>query len=256
MRIKSSVISSVAAVVLGIIVGLPGRASAIPMGWTCTGACGTLGADGVVTAPPMGGFYEYVSTQGGISGAGQLPGVGGTNGSLLETSVFSASGSDSLVFNFNYVTRDGAGFTDYSWAQLVPTVGAPIVLFDARTTPSGDTVPGFGLPPIAVTLVPPSTPIIPGGVSWLPLDPNNSPCFAAGCGYTGWIQASYTPVAGNYTIQFGVSNFNDEAWQSGLAISGTTIGGVPINSVPEPGTLGLLGAGLVGLAKKARSRRV
>ncbi len=42
---------------------------------TCTGACGALGADGVVTAPPTGPTYNYVTTDGGVSGAGQISSV-------------------------------------------------------------------------------------------------------------------------------------------------------------------------------------
>ena len=85
---------------------------------TCVGACGTLGANGVVIAPPSGGTYTYVTTEGGVSGAGQLPGEGGTNGSLYTTSAFGAAAGDDLEFWFNYVTSDGSGYADYAWAAL------------------------------------------------------------------------------------------------------------------------------------------
>src|SRR5580692_11758195 len=40
--------------------------SPIPAFWTCTGNCGTDGADGVVTLSPTGNAaYEWVSTSGG-----------------------------------------------------------------------------------------------------------------------------------------------------------------------------------------------
>src|ERR1051325_10480863 len=82
--------------------------SGLPAGWGCSGTCGTLGADGVVTLAPGGGTqYGYVSTSGGLFG-NSLPGVGGsgsaTNGSRLTSSVFSAKANDLLQFNFNYVT--------------------------------------------------------------------------------------------------------------------------------------------------------
>lgn len=39
-------------------------ADALPAGpTTCTGVCGTAGADGVVTAPPTGSTYTYVVTK-------------------------------------------------------------------------------------------------------------------------------------------------------------------------------------------------
>ena len=114
---------------------------------TCVGNCGTRGANGVVTAPPGGGTYSYVSTADGVFGAGQLPGIGGTNGSSFTTSSFSAAAGDPLDFAFNYVTSDGAGFSDYGWARLLTSTGDLVaVLFTARTQASGTIVPGTGLP--------------------------------------------------------------------------------------------------------------
>src|SRR5215468_7178316 len=130
MRTTGMIISAAGAVVFSLFAATASASAVIPSGWTCNGTCGTLGPNGVVTAPPGGGDYQFISTQAGASGVGQLPGVGGTNGSLLTTNEFSASGSDQLVFNFNYVTSDGSGFADYAWAELVPSGGgSPIVLF-------------------------------------------------------------------------------------------------------------------------------
>src|SRR5690242_9390083 len=113
----------------------------------CIGTCGTLGPDGVVSASPIGGTYQYITTSGGPLGAGQITGVGGTNGSEYVTNTFSADAGDALQFYFNYVTSDGAGFADYTWAELQTALGAHVAyLFTARTQPSGNTSPGFGLP--------------------------------------------------------------------------------------------------------------
>lgn len=159
------------------------------------------------------------------------------------------------------MTSDGAQYTEYAWAGLnnvsTDTTG---ILFTARTTTSGDTVPGFGLPGLAagVTLTPPSTPIIPGGPDWSPLGGSSGACFDAGCGYTGWIQMTYTiPTggAGQYRLVFGVTNALDEGFDSGMAIAGTTINDVPINPVPVPMSLALFGVGLAGLGVAARRRR-
>jgi hypothetical protein len=208
-----------------------------------------------------------VSTNGAPSSAGLGLGFNETNGSILTTDLFAASGVEQLVFNFNYVTSDGSGFPEYAWAALVPDVGSPLLLFTARTceVAACDTVPGVGMPALGagVTLNPATTPIIGGAPSWSPLGGSSGRCWDIGCGYTGWIEALYTPAAGNYSLQFGVVNVNDEAYDSGMAIAGVKIGDEPVDDpiddqvpVPEPSTLMLLGVGLAGVAGRLRARRV
>lgn len=256
---------------LGLAFGLAGQASAalfdsgLPSGWTAVGNAGTLGANGVVTVAPSGGSqYGYVSTSGGVTGVG-LSGVGGsgspTNGSTLRSVVFSAAAGDDLEFFFNYVTSDGAGFADYAWARLLDSTQAQVaLLFTARTAPSGSIVPGFSMPAPTATLAPTSVPIIGGAPAWSALGNSSNTCYSGGCGYTGWVQSNYQiAAAGNYILEFGVTNWNDTSYQSGLAFDGITIGGVvigePGNNVPEPATLALLGVSLAGAALTARRRK-
>jgi hypothetical protein len=229
--------------------------SPIPSGWTCNGNCGTDGADGVVPlSPAASSMYEWVSTSGGSGGVGALPtgAQGGeTNGSTLTTPVFSATAGTALNFYFNYVTSDGAGFADYAWAELFDASNnAVALLFTARTTPSGSIVPGAGLPAPLATLTPPSVPIIGGGPTWLPLGGDSGQCFGAGCGYTGWVQSSYTiSVPGTYYLKIGVTNWSDTILDSGLALDAVTVGGVPVGPVATPAlsTWGMivLGGGLL-----------
>jgi len=232
-------------------------AAPLPAGWTCTGNCGTLGADGVVTASPQGGDYGYVSTNGGVTDSGI--GLGSeTDGSRARTGLFSANAGDDLQFYFNYVTSDGAQYTEYAWVRLLNAdLTEAALLFTARTTTSGDTVPGFGMPPLAagVTLTPATTPIVPGGPTWSPLGGNSGSCYDIGCGYTDWIGMNYEILAaGNYYLEFGVVNWLDTAFDSGLAFDGILVGGKPIDPVPEPASLALLGIGLAGLAAMRRRK--
>lgn len=260
------IVSAVSSVGLALIFAAcfmvrPASAGSIPSGWTCSGTCGSLGADGVVTLSPFGSSqYEYISTSNGTFGVGALPtGALGseTNGSTLATSVFSAKAGEGLNFYFNFVTSDGAGFSDYAWAELFTSGGTPVaLLFSARTEPSGSIVPGLGLPSPSATLTPSSVDIIGGAPDWSPLGGSSGTCFASGCGYTGWVDSQYTiSTAGNYYLEFGATNWIDEAYQTGMAIDGVTVGGVQVGgSTPEPGTLLLLGTGLAPIGLWFRKR--
>lgn len=242
-----------------LALGMAGAAQA-----QCVGNCGTAGANGDITASPIGGQYNFVSTVGGIAGAGQLSGVGGTNGSSNTTSNFSALASSTLSFYFNYVTSDGSGFSDYAWAQLQTTGGASVAtLFSARTTPTGDTVPGFGLPPLLATLQPATTPIQLGafanGPTWAQLGSDSGACFSGrgnGCGFTGWILATYTiETAGDYRLAFGVTNSVDTDFDSGLAYAGVFVDGNAVDGIPEPTSWAMLIAGFGLVGASARRRR-
>ena len=263
-RSKTAHLTAVAAAVISLFMAGSASATAfdggIPAGWTGVGNYGTLGANGVVSTSPEGGNYGWIASNTGITGLG-LPGIGGTDGTRLRSGVFSANAGDKLEFYFNYITSDGAGFADYAWARLLDDLLNPVaVLFTARTTPGGDSVPGFGMPPIVADTTPDTVTIIPGGPSWSPLAGDSGRCFDTGCGYTDWVKSVYTIAgAGNYILEFGVVDWSDQIWNSGLAFDGITVGGVPIDpdgDVPEPASLALLGLGLAGLGMFRRRKTV
>lgn len=248
----------------GVLMAVTANAAAIPSGWTCNGgsvSCGTSGADGVVTLPPNGSStYQWASTNGGLGGVGALPtGTLGseTNGATLATSVFSANAGAALSFYFNFVTSDGSGFADYAWAALYDSSNTlSALLFTARTAPSGSIVPGFGMPPVNATLTPASVPITGGAPAWSPLGGSSGTCYDAGCGYTGWVNASYTiATAGNYYLAIGVTNWTDTQYQTGLAMSGVTVNGEPIINTPEPAALAVFTLGLLMIGVAAGRRR-
>lgn len=249
------------------LLAVSAQAATLPADWTVVGTAGTGSPNGVVTAPSAteSGYY-YVSTTNGVGGAGSLSGIGGTNGSTVTTGAFAAAAGEVLEFMFNYVTSDGAGFSDYGWARVIDAVSSAEValLFTARTTPGGNTVPGFGMPPLNATLVPADTPIVPGAPIWDALGSSSNTCFNAGCGYTGWITSTFNiAAAGSYKLQFGVTNWSDEFYDSGMAFAGAKIGNVIITPpvdpapIPLPASAVLLGAGMgvLGMMRRRKAAR-
>ncbi|MEY6434143.1 NF038132 family protein, partial [Thioalkalicoccus limnaeus] len=229
---------AILAVLAGISTGVfaTGFENGMPTGWICEGNCGTSPEDGVVTLSPTGAAqYGWVATTGSAFRGATLPGIGGTNGSRLRSPLFSAESGDELVFHFNYVTSDGGGFADYAWARVLDeSMEQVALLFTARTRSTGSIVPGFGMPDVEAQLTPESVEIIRGGPVWSPLGSDSGRCWSGGCGYTGWVHSSYAfPETGNYILEFGVVNWSDTAYQSGLAFDGVMVGGNPIGGDPD-----------------------
>lgn len=194
----------------------------------CIGNCGESvvnGSDVIDVLPSGSTSYNWVSSNLGQVGAGQLAGFGGTNGSSLTSDAFYAAAGSKVEFYFNYVTSDGSGYADYAWSELVGA-SSSTTLFTARTKPTGSIAPGFDLPNVTATLSPTDVSIIPGGPVWAPLGASSGGCYSGGCGYTGWIKSTYEiQTAGTYQLAFGVTNWQDEAYDSGLAFQGLLLNG-------------------------------
>jgi hypothetical protein len=263
---KNFIHSITAAVIsfIAIAATAPASAAPIPTGWTCTGNCGSLGSDGIVTTPPVGTGYQYISSDLGASGIGQLS-VGGTIGSTLQSSPFAGVAGTALTFSFNYVTSDGAGFADYAWAKLLNLSNSTeTLLFTARTQPTGNIVPGFGLPGTAPGVTLGTSAIIGGAPIWSPLGSDSNRCYADGCGYTGWVSSSFTLTsASNYALLVGVTDWSDTNFSSGLAVAGLAVGGIDVitqlpttpSGVPVPGSVLLLLVGSIGLGLTRLAKR-
>ena len=229
----------------------------------CVGNCGTDGADGVVTLSPTGNSsYQFISTASGLSGAGEISTVGGTNGSQFTSVNFSGTSGEALTFYFNYVTSDGAEFADYGWAELQAADNSHVAwLFTGRTAPIGNTSPGLGLPANNSTLIPPTSAIVAGG----PFGPRSArPRANVSTRVAGTrvaIQSVFDlPSDGAYHVVFGVTNFLDTNFDTGLAFDGLAAGGTPIKpGVPEPTTWAMMLLGFAGLGvagwRRAKSGR-
>ena len=224
-------VTALAAAVVGMPRPSNATVTAIPTGWTCSGNCGSDTADGSITLSPLAdSTYEFVTTSGGLTGVGVNP-LGATspkNGSLLKSSTFSATAGTSLNFYFDFITSDSGTYADNAWAALYTTSG--VLVSEIYNSITGASIAN----PKATT------------VSWLGTDSGKCYNNSTGCGNTGWNLATYTINSANsYYLAFGVTNSGDTSYNSGLAIDGVTIGGKQLVVVPEPGSIYLLGAGLV-----------
>lgn len=252
--------------------------------WTTTGQSGSIGGTSTVPVSPTGNTQlGYVTTAGGVTGVSPLvlkdEGEGSqnqTNGSRVLSGSFSAGAGDTLTLYFNYVSTDGRGYDDYAWARLVSatTQDTAAWLFTARSTNSanGNVVPGNALKRQVDNSLPDELDAVlndgntinfgVAGTTWAPLEFSSGICWdsANTCGPTGWIKSAYSfASAGTYQLEFGVINWGDEAYDSGLAfdfagLSGARFGGDsgPLAPVPEPEIYAML---LAGLGVLARARR-
>ncbi len=227
--------------------------------WTCsspgTDSCGNLTADGVVVDAPVANStgYAWVSTNGAPAFdptvlPGGVPQDLVINGATFTSEPFAvASPNAPISFHFNYVTSDGEDFGDYAWARLLDSANNQVaLLFTARTHPTESVVPGLGMPPHQATLTPATVSISRTKPEWSPLKGSSGSCYStstpeeSGCGYSGWVKASYTIAnPGAYKLEIGTVNWRDQGYDSGLAVDGLIIdGGVPSTlALNNPGTL-------------------
>ncbi len=257
--LASKGISCLAALALAVVAGGPAQAV------TCTGNCGyhdgTRDGD-IPPAPTSDGSYDWVSTYHGVDGAGSLGSfytARATNGSELLTNAFHATAGQEISFIYNFVSSDGTAYKDYAFVELINLdTGSATQIINMRYNGAGNTViQGLGLPPMMGTAGPPLY-MYPDAPDWSPLGGSSGSCWFTGCGYTGWNFTSYTiPTgkSGDYALRFGVANWNDKAFDTGLAFSALSLDGVAVGLAPEPASWAMLMAGFFAAGSILRRQR-
>lgn len=252
--------------------------------WTPTGTAGLIAGDRTIANSPTGNSqFGYVSTWGEATNVSPLvlksEGKGAevaTNGAKVVSSAFSASAHDSMTLYFNYLTTDGRGYDDYAWARLVHAGSNTTAawLFTARSTNSanGNVVPGNVLDRQVDNKLPKNLDATLNdgntvnfkvqGTEWPPLGSYSGACWdsANTCGPTGWVKSAYTFASGgNYFLEFGVTNWGDQAYDSALAFDFAGLQRANFSAltapVPEPETYALLLAGLGVLGWGTRRKK-
>jgi hypothetical protein len=226
-------------------------------------------AEGDISAPPSGASsYLYASTYGGVAGAGETQGLGGTNGSSFITNQFTVGPGADLFFAFDFLTTDSDN-PDYATISLLNangTVAATLVTLispmqaGAAPTPGANDQAVLGgstiLKPSAASIANNNDPEI--GPSWSKLGPySTGQCSDdsgnGGCGSTGWVLASYAvKTYGTYELEVSVTNYGDDFYDTGIALDGIGANGP---GIPEPGALPCLAVGVLAVAAVRRRQR-
>ncbi len=232
------------------------------------GNYGSDAPEGDISAPPSGAAsYLYASTYGGVAGAGESQGLGGTNGSSFTTNQFTVGPGADLLFAFDFVTTDSDD-PDYATISLLNANGSVAALLVTLIAPEQPGVaPTSGANDQAVlsgsTVITPSAASVANnndpeiGPSWSKLGPySTGQCSddsgSGGCGTTGWVLASYAVQQyGTYSLEVSVSNVGDDFYDTGIAVDGITADGP---GIPEPSGLSWLALGAIALAAARRRR--
>ena len=156
----------------------------------------------------------------------------------MESSSFAALAGDVLTLDFNFLTTDGAGFTDFMFIQMIDEADAVVAtLANANTSGQfAQAVPALGgTPPPAISAgvtLSPTTAVFDGVLT----GPIGVCVLTDGCvgggqtfgpskfgggngGSTGFVTSSFTITAdGDYRLLFVVQDVNNRLFPSGLAI--------------------------------------
>jgi len=237
----------------------------LPAGWECVGHCGTAAADGDVPLAPGGGSrYGFVTTASDVFGVSPWQLGPEFTGSRLRSAPFAGAAGATIALSFDYLTSDAGGYADYAWVRLLRAGddSQAALLFTLRSTESGSIGAGEDMPLPEAALDPAVVEMHGPGPTWSRLGQQPGLCWGdlPGCGSTGWVGASYALAeGGSFRLEFGVVNWIDSSFQSGLAFDTITVSGVSVVSVvPEPQAWALMAGGLVlvaGAARRTRPRR-
>ena len=244
-------------------VGTAGGDTSASSGYFTGGAAAGIGIESgiVLTSGLVENLEGTTNTSDGITGELGLPGDSDLNGLIPGYSTYDAS-----ILEFDFVSSGDAAYFNYVFGSEE---------YDEYVNSSYNDVFGFFLDGVNVALIPGTTTAVSinnvnngyyndGVGASNPEYYNDNDIQTGGApypfeydGFTDVFTAEMTGLTpgDTYHMKLAIADAGDRILDSGVFLQAGSFSDTPVDPIPEPGTLILLGTGLAGLAGYGLRRR-